>query len=91
MIIVIQSCVFRATSEPNVMICAQQNMFCGVDWRNRLHVGNWDRGLRRSIPIRDTVCQRTRDIAISEACVCLQGSHTRSVFLDFFFSNFVFS
>ena len=31
-----------------------------------------------------TVYQRTLDIVISEACVCLQGSHIRPVFLDFF-------
>ena len=31
-----------------------------------------------------TVYQRTSDIAISEACVILQGSHTRSVFLVVF-------
>ena len=30
-----------------------------------------------------TVYQRTPDIAISGACIFLQGSHTRSVFLDF--------
>ena len=31
-----------------------------------------------------TVYQRTPDIAISEACVFLQGRHTRSIFLDVF-------
>ena len=36
----------------------------------------------------NTVYQRTPDIAISEACVFLQGGHTRSVFLDFFFLEF---
>ena len=38
-----------------------------------------------------TVYQRTPDIAISEACVFLQGSHTRSVFLDVFLELCEFS
>ena len=29
-----------------------------------------------------TVYQRTQDIAISEVRECLQGNHTRSIFLD---------
>ena len=32
-----------------------------------------------------TVYQRTPDIAISEVSECLQGHHTRSVFLDLLF------
>ena len=37
------------------------------------------------------VYQRTPDIAISEKCVFLQGSHTRSVFFDFSLDFFEFS
>ena len=33
----------------------------------------------------NTVYQRTPDIAISEVSECLQGHHTRSVFLDLLF------
>ena len=38
-----------------------------------------------------TVYQRTPVIVISEACVFLQGSHIRSVFLDVFLEFFEFS
>ena len=43
-----------------------------------------------NIAAQNTVYQCTPDIAISEACMFLQGSHTLSVFLDFFleFVNF---
>ena len=45
--------------------------------------------LFRSFPFfiiaHTTVYQRTPDIAISEVSECLQGHHTRSVFLDLLF------
>ena len=37
------------------------------------------------------VYQRTPEIAISEACVFLQGSLTRSLFLNFSLDFYVFS
>ena len=40
--------------------------------------------MSRCNAMTDTVYQRSSDIAISEACIFLQGSNTRSVFLDFF-------
>ena len=46
----------------------------------RLNSGYVIESARKSI----TVYQRKPDIAISEACVFLQGNHTRSVFLVVF-------
>ena len=51
---------------------------------------NWLSG-DTSYQITNNKYQCTPDIAISEACIFLQGSHTRSVFLDFFLEFCEFS